>query len=148
MEAELKEVFALFDKDGGGTISPDEIGAVLKRFGHSYNTNQLNQIIKSIDKDQNGEIDFEEFKEMMEENKDATEADLDAELKYAFGVFDKDGDGNISAEEIMTVMQQLNEKIDKETVNLMVQSVDTDNNGSIDFDEFKTMMRDGPVKFK
>lgn len=146
MEAELKEVFALFDKDGGGTITQDEIGAVLKNFGIEYSDSQLKTILKSIDTDGNGEIDFGEFCAMMQD--DTKVDDPEAELKYAFSVFDKDDDGEITADEIMKVMNQLNQTIDKGTVDLMLQSVDVDGDGTVSYAEFKKMMRDGPVTFK
>jgi len=44
-------------------------------------------------------------------------------------------------------MKALGENIDRETINLMIESVDTDKNGFIDFDEFKRMMKDGPIDF-
>jgi len=66
------------------------------------------------------------------------------ELKEAFAVFDKDGSGSITAEELMAIMTALGEKIDKKTIELMIKSVDTDGDGTIGFSEFKKMMADGP----
>ena len=56
----------MFDKDGSGIISPDEIKEVLSFGG----TNQLNketidQIVKQVDENGDGEISFEEFVDMM-----------------------------------------------------------------------------------
>ena len=47
------------------------------------------------------------------------------ELKQAFDVFDKDGDGSISAKELEIVMRALGEPIDRQTIDLMIESVDT-----------------------
>jgi Ca2+-binding EF-hand superfamily protein len=68
------------------------------------------------------------------------------ELKEAFATFDTDGDGTISASEIESVFSRIGLKLDKQTISLMIKSVDTDGNGAIDFQEFRKMMKDGPVK--
>jgi len=56
----------MFDKDGSGMITPDEIKEVLS-FGGTNTLNQstLNAIIKQVDDNGDGEISFEEFVAMM-----------------------------------------------------------------------------------
>lgn len=82
-------------------------------------------------------MDFDEFMTLMKRH-ETKEVD---ELRQAFSVFDKDGDGKISAKELDIVMRALGEPVDKQTLELMIASVDTDHNGSIDFEEFKQMMK-------
>merc|ERR1712032_1656053 len=62
----LQAAFKMFDKDGSGIISPDEIKEVLSFGG----TNQLSKttidaIIKQVDENGDGEIEFSEFCDMM-----------------------------------------------------------------------------------
>ena len=66
-------------------------------------------------------IDFDEFLAMMRKY-EVSEVD---ELRQAFSVFDKDGDGSISAKELEIVMKALGEPIDRQTIDLMIESVDT-----------------------
>lgn len=54
----------MFDKDGGGTISSDEIKEILCQ-GQNIDDNVWNEVIREVDEDGNGEIDFEEFESMM-----------------------------------------------------------------------------------
>jgi len=54
----------MFDKDGGGSISTDEIRQVLS-FGQNLDEKVVNDIIKQVDANGDGEISFEEFAEMM-----------------------------------------------------------------------------------
>lgn len=70
----------------------------------------------------------------------------DAELHAVFRVFDKDGDGTISVSEIDSVMRLLGEKIDRSTLEMMIEAVDVDKNGVIDFAEFKKVLLEGPSK--
>ena len=63
--AEFKAAFNLFDKDGDGTVTTKEIGAVLRKMGQDPTEDELRQMIHDVDSDGNGHIDFEEFKTMM-----------------------------------------------------------------------------------
>jgi len=63
----LQTAFKMFDKDGGGSISVDEIKQVLS-FGQNLDEEVVNQIIKQVDANGDGEISFDEFAEMMLKN--------------------------------------------------------------------------------
>ena len=60
----LQTAFKMFDKDGGGSISTDEIKQVLA-FGQNLDEKVIADIIKQVDANGDGEISFEEFAEMM-----------------------------------------------------------------------------------
>ena len=62
------------------------------------------------------------------------------ELKVAFDVFDKDGDGNITSNELSSIMKGLGESLSEKEIKSMINEVDEDNNGTIDFNEFKKLM--------
>lgn len=57
----------MFDKDGGGTISIQEIKEVLS-FGQNLDEAVVQQIIKQVDANGDGEISYEEFSQMMLQN--------------------------------------------------------------------------------
>ncbi|XP_074576142.1 putative calmodulin-like protein 2 [Curcuma longa] len=84
---------------------------------------------------------------------DLTEAELAAllaepsrpeaerELREAFAVFDADGDGKISAEELRSVLATLgDEACSLEDCRLMIHGVDTDGDGFVCFNDFARMM--------
>ena len=68
--------------------------AVLRCMGHNPTDSQVNDMINEVDEDGNGTIDFEEFLQMMA--KKMKDSDNEEELREAFRVFDKDGNGYIS----------------------------------------------------
>ncbi|XP_078508020.1 troponin C, skeletal muscle isoform X1 [Lissotriton helveticus] len=63
-----------------------------------------------------------------------------AEFKAAFDMFDTDGGGDISTKELGTVMRMLGQTPDKEELDAIIEEVDEDGSGTIDFEEFLVMM--------
>ena len=80
----------------------------------------------------NGTIDFPEFLTMMARKMKDT--DTEEELKEAFRVFDKDGNGFISAAELRHVMTNLGEKLTDEEVDEMIREADIDGDGQVNYD--------------
>jgi calmodulin len=60
--------------------------------------------------------------------------DNEDELKEAFRVFDKDGDGFISYPELKIVLKTLGEKLTDEEISSMVKEADLNNDGRISYD--------------
>merc|ERR1712139_323643 len=64
-ESKLKEfsdeAFDQLDDDGSGFLEPTEIKQVLEQFGSSPTDEQLNDVVRDLDKDNNGKIDKQEF---------------------------------------------------------------------------------------
>ena len=61
-------------------------------------------------------------------------------FKEAFSLFDEYGDGKITAKELGTVMRSLGQKPTKAELQEMIDEVDADDDGAIDFTEFLSMM--------
>ncbi|EGR33764.1 hypothetical protein IMG5_039240, partial [Ichthyophthirius multifiliis] len=63
--AKLSKAFEVFDSDGNGYITLDELKDILGD-PNNKNSDIIEQIIQNIDKDNDGKISFEEFHKMME----------------------------------------------------------------------------------
>ena len=63
-----------------------------------------------------------------------------AKFKKAFSLFDKDGDGTITTKELGTVMRSLGQNPTEAELQDMINEVDQDGSGLIDFPEFLTLM--------
>ena len=61
----LREAFAVFDEDNNNEISHEELKRTLNKLGAQYTDLEIERIISKVDKNGDGVIDFEEFKEMM-----------------------------------------------------------------------------------
>ena len=62
------------------------------------------------------------------------------ELREAFNLFDTDGAGSIDIKELKAAMRALGFTIKKAEIRQMIQDIDKDDSGTVDFDEFVEMM--------
>lgn len=67
--SELKDAFDLYDQDKNGLISAAELHLVLNRLGLKCSVDECHNMIKSVDSDGDGNVNFEEFKKMMTNNR-------------------------------------------------------------------------------
>ena len=88
-----------------------------------------------------GTIDFEEFMEMMK--KQAKDLDNSVELKEAFKIFDRDGDGFVDAKELMHVVTLYGDKLSQEEAEELLREADQNGDGKLDYNEFVRMMIQG-----
>ena len=91
--ADFWEAFQIVDDDKNGEICVKELGVILQTLGQNPTKQELTDMIASVDKNGNGEIDFGEFLELMSEK--MKDADPEGEFIESFMVFDRDGNGLI-----------------------------------------------------
>ncbi|CAM8886131.1 unnamed protein product [Rhodiola kirilowii] len=140
---ELQQVFRKFDVIGDGKISATELGCIIRSLGQSPTDEELMKMVRVVDKDGDGFINLDEFIEL-NTNKDVGSEDEALEsLKEAFSLFDIDGNGSITAEELHKVLRGLGEECSVAECRKMISGVDVDGDGMISFDEFKIMMDTG-----
>uniref|UniRef100_F1LFW9 Calmodulin-2/3/5 n=1 Tax=Ascaris suum TaxID=6253 RepID=F1LFW9_ASCSU len=100
---EIREAFSVFDRDGDGRITVDELGAVMDSLGEHPSESELRRMISEFDEDGNGTIEMDEFLRLMARKARKTEAE-EYELRRVFREFDKDSDGFISVEDLRSIM--------------------------------------------
>lgn len=137
----LKTCFAEFDRNNDGFISRDELSGVIDSLGRMIPDDELDEMIKLVDKDLNGLVDFKEFIELMDNN--CLVQSADKEMEDLFRVFDLNKDGYITEQEISNIMGSLNEKVRKRDIRKMVKVADRNKDGKISFVEFKEMVNSG-----
>ncbi|KMZ60915.1 Calcium-binding protein CML42 [Zostera marina] len=151
----LRRVFDLFDHNHDNFITVDEICEALNRLGLESSPNDLLPTISAHIKPGNSGLDFDDFMALHRSIGDSLFGDdvadkimddeAEEDLREAFGVFDVDGDGFICARELQTVLCKLglaDECGDDGfgRAEAMICSVDKNDDGRVDFEEFKNMM--------
>lgn len=91
--------------DGDGKITSTELANIVQAFGQNASDTEIAKMVKAVDIDGNGYIDFTEFLSMMAGI--GGDGDGGQELIEEFRAFDKNGDGYISQIELKFVMSQL-----------------------------------------
>jgi len=132
--AEFKEAFRLFDKDHDGRITEAELGVVMRSLGQKPTETDLRGMVKEVDQDGNGSIEFDEFLLMMARKLKA--ADGEEEMYHAFKVFDKNDDGFITFDELKRVMCSIGERLTDEEIEDMIKEADLNGDKKIDYKEF------------
>ncbi|XP_037509435.1 calmodulin-beta-like [Rhipicephalus sanguineus] len=133
--AELREVFALFDKDGNGEISPDELSIVMRASGQNLTQAEIVEMIAKADTDGNGTISFPEFAAMM------SEPPTEETIRQAFMMIDQNGKGFITASDLRYMMMTLlGEQVTDEEIDDMLREADMDGDGKINYHEFVAVM--------
>ena len=64
----------------------------------------------------------------------STPRDSEEEIREAFRVFDRDGNGYISAAELKHVMTNLGEKLTDDEVDEMIREIDLDADGQVNYE--------------
>ncbi|CAK9059443.1 unnamed protein product, partial [Durusdinium trenchii] len=101
---EFQEIFNLVDTDRGGSIGTEELARLMDTLGIRTSPEELKLMVSEIDENGNGEIDFEEFVQVMcrKVNTDYT-AD---EVRKAFKVFSGNApDGCIRVKDLEQALQ-------------------------------------------
>ncbi|KAK7066544.1 troponin C [Halocaridina rubra] len=139
--AGLRKAFDAFDIEKKGSITVTTIATILRMMGVKVTEKNLQEIVAEVDEDGSGELEFEEFcalaaKFLIEEDEES----LKAELKEAFRIYDKQGDGYITTQVLREILKELDNKLTEEDLDGIIEEVDEDGSGTLDFDEFMSMM--------
>merc|ERR1712129_99340 len=134
----LKICFGMFDVKKVDFLSADDLDDILRAMGFRPSKEELLE----IDEDGSGEIEFGEFcqlcaKFLIEEPDDET---MKAELKEAFRVYDKEANGFITTEQLREIIAEVDTKLTSEDLDGIIEEIDEDGSGTMDFDEFCQMM--------
>ncbi|CAB3383402.1 Hypothetical predicted protein [Cloeon dipterum] len=137
----LRNAFNAFDREKNGSISVDFVPEILRLMGQPFNHQILEELIEEVDADKSGFLEFDEFvqlaaKFMNEED----EEEMEKELREAFRLYDKEGNGYIPTTCLREILRELDDQLTNDELDMMIEEIDSDGSGTVDFDEFMEMM--------
>jgi calcium-dependent protein kinase len=136
----LRDTFLSLDSNGDGLLTLSELKEGLSQAGITELPQDLKQIMEGIDADGSGVIDYTEFLAATIEKRLYIQEDV---CWTAFRVFDMNGDGKITPNELRMVLNNGNMEsvVDINATADLLKEVDRNGDGAIDFKEFMGMMR-------
>ena len=146
--SEIKEAFSKIDEDGNGAISTSKLSSLMQAMGENLTSTEIKIMLKLCDITECDEITFTAFctmwvnyylEEYSSEEK-GREMTID-EIKAFFSAFDENGDGFISRKELQLGMKGLGEMVNSLEINSIIEEVDVDGDGRVNFKEFIALMR-------
>ncbi|CAG9322011.1 unnamed protein product [Blepharisma stoltei] len=145
-DAEINELFKMLDIDKDGFLNYNEITQGLKAYCIVPNGQQLKDMMRRIDTNQNGKIEWQEFKGFMEEmiKKNIMEQEDELQdMRQKFQQADFMKLGYLTTPQLLSVFQQMGCDITEEELSHLVALADTNHDGKIDIDEFMLIMVGG-----
>merc|ERR1711994_472986 len=136
----LKKGFDGFDKEGG-TINQTTMMMILKSMGVDVNKVDMENYSSEVDEQETGKFGFSMFcqvagKFMIEDD----EEQMKEELKEAFRIYDKENQGFITNDILKEILREIDSTLTEEDLEGIIEEVDEDGSGTMDFDEFQEMM--------
>ena len=143
-DSELKQLYKNFsnlDKDGSGKLEPQEFFDIPEL----ANNPLVKRVIDVLDRNKDGSISFMEFVQGLSSLSGGSSKE--DKLRFAFQIYDTNGDGFISNGELFTTLKMmvgnnLNDVQLQQLVDRTIIKADKDGDGKISFDDFAEMVKD------
>ena len=135
---EIKEAFDIFDIEQNGAIPISELVNAMKSLGFDTKNPAIFKMVAEMDADGSGQIDFDEFLDMMTAR--ISDKNTKADLERVFKLFDDTRQGYITAENLGRVAKDLGEDISAEELKEIVQRADLNGDGKVTFEDFYAVM--------
>merc|ERR1712232_874564 len=139
---ELRRMFDALDTNHDSTVTLYELKEGLEKMGNSETLSRVREMFETIDMDASKRIDYTE---LLASTLDFQETFQESRCWAAFRVFDRDNSGMISKKEVREVLQSDGIKgvVDSTAAERIVNEVDQNGDGELDFHEFLAMLRGG-----
>ncbi|KDO26965.1 hypothetical protein SPRG_07678 [Saprolegnia parasitica CBS 223.65] len=140
---ELMEAFELFDINKSGTVDHYELKVMMRALGFDVKKSEVTQLVDEVDIHRSGRVHLDDFLEIM--RRKITSRDPDEEILKAFELFDDDQSGQITLKNMRRIAKEMGESLTDDELQAMIDEFDTNQDGTINRDEFLQIMKESSV---
>ncbi|TMW59976.1 hypothetical protein Poli38472_000018 [Pythium oligandrum] len=139
---EINTIFCLFDVDGSGAVSREEMASLLTAITHDLDETQLNRLVEDLlaGQDSKDEITFEAFYNWCHQHIQESTHSKEELIEEIFSMVDTDNSGYITVDEFIAIFKALGQSLDHDDVRELVYQMDRNDDGKIDLEEFHKML--------
>ncbi|XP_021898588.1 probable calcium-binding protein CML29 [Carica papaya] len=130
----LVEAFRSFDADDDGLINVAEVGGALSSLGYGASEREVTRMMQQGDRNRDGLVSIEEFLEMNTKEMELN-GGLAESLRSAMEAFDEEGFESMTADDLNLILE-----LSMEECQAIIESMDADGDGAVDFDDFKLIV--------
>lgn len=134
----LRRAFNMFSDSKTDMIENEKVEDILKTLGYPFVKAELQRAIHKEDVKNTGRISFDSFCNIMIPylpiNDEEDDEIMQQELKEAFKLYDKAGNGYIPVSSLREILSALDDQLTPDQINEMITEIDTDGSGTVDFD--------------
>ena len=134
------DAFEKFDVDHSGCIDAWELKEAMKSLGQNPTDEEVFGLLAQVDTDGSGNIDFQEFLQVIEKQRDSQgDTGEDWDMVSAFVALEGNADksGEIDIDKLRDMINKFELTID---IDGLIEETDKDGSGLIDYGEFKAML--------
>jgi len=133
--AVMRKAFQMFDTTKSGFIDTIKISTILNTMGQLFDDGELNSSIKENDPEGSGKVNFDGFCKIAGRFLEEEDAEaMQEELKEAFRLYDREGNGYITTATLKEILAALDDKLTSSDLDGIIAEIDTDGSGTVDFD--------------
>ena len=122
----------MFDQNKDGAITADELFNTLDKLGFEPKRSDMHKMIDDTDDNADGKMDIDEFIVMLLDVKQHSNRKNPEQTFFeAFQLFDRDGNGSISRDELKQVLTNIGEDLTSRDIDEMVKEADNDGDNNI-----------------
>uniref|UniRef100_A0A1B0DF96 EF-hand domain-containing protein n=1 Tax=Phlebotomus papatasi TaxID=29031 RepID=A0A1B0DF96_PHLPP len=131
----IRKAFQMFDTTKSGFIDTLKISTILTSMGQPYDKTELQTLIADNDPEQTGKVNIDGFSRIAGHFLEEEDAEaMQQELKEAFRLYDREGNGYITTSTLKEILAALDDKLSNADLDGIIAEIDTDGSGTVDFD--------------
>jgi len=124
--AEFKECFNLYDRDGDGLISTEQMKVVMRSLGQCPSQRELEDIVKVLGKQK---INFPDFLDIMWQMMQKSQ-NPESDIFEAFKVYDDKKQGVVSMKDLRHILMRTGEKLNPQEFDYMLKEAGINKNSN------------------